>query len=121
MEGVERQKVPECAMRIYQPDPSLQRSVLTICEQICQKQTITDLCLNGLYLRDFKDASIFKMSKNAKSFVLFDCELHADFLRSLLHQLSDWAELQKLVLGCRSLCDVEKELGDVLEKLIAHQ
>ena len=120
-EGVERQKAPECAMRIYQPDPSLQHSVLTICEQICQKQTITDLCLIGLYLRDFKDASIFKMSKNAKSFVLFDCELHADFLRSLLHQLSDCAELQKLVLGCRSLCDVEKELGDVLEKLIAHQ
>ena len=121
MEGVERQRAPECAMRIYQPDPTLQRSVLTICEQICQKQSITDLCLNGLYLRDFKDASIFKMSKNAKSVVIVDCEFHADFLRGLLHQLSDCTKLQKLLLGCRSLCDVEKELGDVLEKLIAHQ
>ena len=119
-EGEERQKAPECAMRIYQPDPSLQRSVLTICEQICQKQTITDLCLTGLSLLDFKDASIFNMSKNTRSVVLVDCQLHADFLRSLLHQLLDCTNFEKMVLGCKSLTEVEKELGEVLENLIAH-
>ena len=119
-ETVETQKAQDCAIRVYRPDPSLQSNVLTICEQICRKQNLTDLCLFGLSLRDFKDGNVFKMSRNTQSVVLVDCAFHTNFLRGLLRELSDCTKLQKLLLGCKSLCKVEKELDKLLENLIAH-
>ena len=114
---IKTQKIPDCAIRVYRPYPGFQHNVLTVCEQICRKQNLIDLCLSGLYL---KDETVFKMSRNTQSVVLVDCGFDVDFLRDLLRQLSDCTKLQKLFLGCYSLRRVEKELDEVLENLVAH-
>ena len=112
---------PECYMEIQEPQAAVTKGLLSTCRAISERQPITDLVMSGVRCGESAGVEPLIISSDARSVVLDNCSLPAEYLSGILRQLTDCgATLQRLWLGGIDLQPVEAQLDALLEALTSH-
>ena len=111
-------ELPECFMAIGKPQPAVTRSLLSTCQSL---QPVEDLYMDGVRCGESPGVKPLTISSNARSVVIKESVLPAEFLSGILHHLKRCGgTLQRLRLSDVDLQRVESELDELLEALTSH-
>ena len=112
-------EIPECVMYVSNPYESVTKSLLTTCHNILEKQPITDLYLARVRCEDLT-VKAPTMSSKAASLIIHQCALPVSYFRGIIRQLFECTHtLQRLDLRFMDLKPIEKDLGELLERLVS--
>ena len=113
-------EIPECMMDITDPDESVRKSLLTTCRTISEVQAVADLRMEEVRCEDLTAADAPRISGNVRSVCLIRCALPVSYLRSIVNQLLDCgATLQRLDMSYMDLSGAEKDLDELLERIVS--
>ena len=114
-------EIPECAMVVTDPDESVKKSLLKTCRKISEHQAVTDLSMEEVRCESLTAEELPLISAHARSLILIQCTLPMCYLRYIVRQLSQSVHtLQNLELSDMDLNPIEKELDELLERLVSH-
>ena len=88
----------ECCMSIVSPDSEVTESLLSVCCEISQGQEITQLWLGGIKLQHSTDDMKLRLSPNALSLTIFNCNLPKNLTRELFTQLSICQQITQIYI-----------------------
>ena len=89
----EHEEVPECAICVYKPHPSVTKNLISVLQNISEWQKISDLYIEGLHCDHETEANIFNLHQNTRSVILTDCILPQNVTEHILKQLPQCNQL----------------------------
>ena len=94
---------PECAIFVNEPDTTVGKNLLSVCNEISQHQDVTDLWLNGVQCGTMLETGGLALSSNATSFIMESSSLPPDMLNRLMERVSQSSFLKFLNIQSMSL------------------
>ena len=107
----------QCSIVIDNPHPQVVDSLLSICSVICKHQSVINLCLYNLKLKNKPTTDVFKLSNNAQFLAIENCVIPSDMMVSLLDKTSTCPNLNGIRLH-NSTFEGPGNLGSCLSEII---
>ena len=92
------EQLDQCSIVIDNPHPDVVDSLLSTCSTICKHQSVANLCLFNLRIKNPAIDNIFKLSQNAQFLVIENCILPSNMVSCLFQKISICSTLKGIIL-----------------------
>ena len=94
----EHEQLGQCSIVIDSPHPDVVDSLLLTCSTICKHQSVANLCLFNLRIKNTAIDNIYKLSQNAQFLIIENCILPSNMVSCLFQQISVCSTLKGIRL-----------------------